>query len=72
MIPQACIQAWHEHALWPIPALFEQDLIICRELCDLLNAPALARTIAFLGDTATHKLAHSEAMRSSEPEMQRQ
>ena len=25
MIPQACIQAWREHAPWPNPAQVEQD-----------------------------------------------
>lgn len=56
MIPQAYIQAWREHAPWPNPAQVEQDLIICRALCDLFNAPALAGKIAFRGGTAIHKL----------------
>lgn len=47
MIPQAYIQAWRKHAPWPNPAQVEQDLIICRALCDLFNAPALAGKIAF-------------------------
>jgi hypothetical protein len=44
LIPQAYIQAWREHAPWPNPAQVEKKMIICREVCDLLNAPALTRT----------------------------
>ena len=54
MIPQAYVQAWRAHAPWPNPAQVEQDLIICRALCDLFNAPALAGKIAFGGGTAIH------------------
>ena len=33
-----------------------EDLIICRALCDLFNAPALKEKIAFRGGTAINKL----------------
>ena len=66
MIPQAYIQAWREHAPWPNPAQVEQDLIICRALCDLFNAPALAGKIAFRGGTAIHKLLFKQPLRYSE------
>lgn len=66
MIPQAHIQAWREHAPWPNPAQVEQDLIICRALCDLFNAPALAGKIAFRGGTAIHKLLFKQPLRYSE------
>ena len=66
MIPQAYIQAWREHAPWPNPAQVEQDLIICRALCDLFNAPALAGKIAFRGGTAIHKLQFKQPLRYSE------
>ena len=66
MIPQAYIQAWRGHAPWPNPAQVEQDLIICRALCDLFNAPALAGKIAFRGGTAIHKLLFQRALRYSE------
>ena len=66
MIPQAYIQAWREHAPWPHPAQVEQDLIICRALCDLFNAPALAGKIAFRGGTAIHKLLFKQPLRYSE------
>ena len=44
----------------------EQDLIICRALCDLFNAPALAGKIAFRGGTAIHKLLFKQPLRYSE------
>ena len=66
MIPHAHIQAWRAHAPWPNPAQVEQDLIICRALCDLFNAPALAGKIAFRGGTAIHKLLFKQPLRYSE------
>lgn len=66
MIPQAYIQAWRVHAPWPNPAQVEQDLIICRALCDLFNAPSLAGKIAFRGGTAIHKLLFKQPLRYSE------
>lgn len=66
MIPRAYIQAWREHAPWPNPAQVEQDLINCRALCDLFNAPALAGKIAFRGGTAIHKLLFKQPLRYSE------
>ena len=66
MIPQCYIQAWRDHAPWPNPAQVEQDLIICRALCDLFNAPALAGKIAFRGGTAIHKLLFKQPLRYSE------
>jgi len=66
LIPQAYIQAWRAHAPWPYPAQVEQDLIICRALCDLFNAPALAGKIAFRGGTAIHKLLFKQPLRYSE------
>ena len=56
MIPFAYTQAWRSNAPWPTNAQVEQDLIICRALCDLFTAPALAGKIAFRGGTAIHKL----------------
>jgi predicted nucleotidyltransferase component of viral defense system len=66
LIPQAHIQAWREHAPWPNPAQVEQDLIICRALCDLFNAPVLTGKIAFRGGTAIHKLLFKQPLRYSE------
>jgi len=44
----------------------EQDLIICRALCDLFNAPALRDVLAFRGGTAIHKLLFKQPLRYSE------
>lgn len=52
MIPQAYLQEWSVKAPWPDLRQVEQDLVICRALCDLFNAPALAGKIAFRGGTA--------------------
>jgi len=56
VIPAAFLQAWSTKAPWPDLRQVEQDLIICRALCDLFNAPSLAGKIASRGGTAIHKL----------------
>lgn len=66
MIPNAYIQAWSATAPWPDPRQVEQDLIICRALCDLFNAPALKGKIAFRGGTAINKLLFTQPLRYSE------
>ena len=66
MIPRANLQAWTQHAPWPDLRLVEQDLIICRALCDLFNAPALKNRIAFRGGTAINKLLFRQPLRYSE------
>ena len=66
MIPNAYIQAWRAWAPWPDARQVEQDLIICRALCDLFNAPALKGKIAFRGGTAINKLLFQRSLRYSE------
>ncbi len=66
MIPNAYIQAWSAKAPWPTSQQVEQDLIICRALCDLFNAPALKGKIAFRGGTAINKLLFKQPLRYSE------
>jgi predicted nucleotidyltransferase component of viral defense system len=66
LIPQAYIQAWRASAPWPNASQVEQDLIICRALCDLFSAPALAGKVAFRGGTAIHKLLFKQPLRYSE------
>ena len=66
MIPADYIQAWSAKAPWPDARQIEQDLIICRALCDLFNAPALKGKIAFRGGTAIHKLLFKQPLRYSE------
>jgi len=57
LIPSSYLQEWSAHAPWPDSRQIEQDLIICRALCDLFNAPALAGKIAFRGGTANQQAA---------------
>ena len=66
MIPIAYLREWSEHAPWPDLSQVEQDLIICRALCDLFNSKALAGKIAFRGGTAIHKLLFDKPLRYSE------
>lgn len=66
MIPRAYIQAWSSKAPWPDLRQVEQDLIICRALCDLFNAAGLRDRIAFRGGTAIHKLLFKRPLRYSE------
>ena len=66
MIPGSYIQAWSAKAPWPDARQIEQDLIICRALCDLFNGPALKDKIAFRGGTAINKLLFKQPLRYSE------
>lgn len=66
MIPASYLQEWSAKAPWPDLRQIEQDLIICRALCDLFNSPALAGKIAFRGGTAIHKLLFRQPLRYSE------
>lgn len=66
MIPVAFLHAWGVQAPWPDLRQVEQDLIICRALCDLFTAPALRDKLAFRGGTAIHKLLLPQPMRYSE------
>jgi len=66
MIPQAYLQAWSVQTPWPDPRQVEQDLIICRALCDLFNAPGLRTKVAFRGGTAINKLLFRRPLRYSE------
>jgi predicted nucleotidyltransferase component of viral defense system len=66
MIPSAFLQAWSAAAPWPDLRQIEQDLIICRALCDLFNAPTLKGKIAFRGGTAINKLLFKRPLRYSE------
>lgn len=71
MIPQAYLRAWSAEALWPDLRQVEQDLIICRVLCDLFNADALRGKIAFRGGTAINKLLFQRPLRYSEDSVPR-
>jgi predicted nucleotidyltransferase component of viral defense system len=62
----AYLQEWSAHAPWPDFRQVEQDLIICRALCDLFSSEQLAGKIAFRGGTAIHKLLFAKPLRYSE------
>ena len=66
MIPLAFIQQFTAHAPWPDLRQVEQDLIICRALCDLFGSKHLKGKIAFRGGTAINKLLFGKPLRYSE------
>lgn len=66
MIPRAYLQEWSASAPWPNLRQVEQDLIICRALCDLFTAQNLKGRIAFRGGTAINKLLFRKPLRYSE------
>jgi predicted nucleotidyltransferase component of viral defense system len=66
LIPRAYLQEWSTKAPWPDLRQVEQDLIICRALCDLFSAPKLKGRIAFRGGTAINKLLFRQPLRYSE------
>ena len=66
MIPRAYLQEWSAKAPWPDLRQVEQDLIICRALCDLFTARKLKGKIAFRGGTAINKLLFRQPLRYSE------
>jgi predicted nucleotidyltransferase component of viral defense system len=66
VIPTAYIQEWTAATPWPDPRQVEQDLIICRALCDIFNEPLLADRLAFRGGTAINKLLFRQPLRYSE------
>ncbi len=66
MIPQPAIKQWQETFPWQKDYQIEQDLIICRALCELYNDEYLAKHLAFRGGTALHKLFLNPQPRYSE------
>jgi predicted nucleotidyltransferase component of viral defense system len=66
LIPRAYLQEWSTKAPWPDLRQVEQDLIICRALCDLFSAPKLKGRFAVRGGTAINKLLFRQPLRYSE------
>lgn len=66
MIPKTYLQEWSAHATWADFNQVEQDLIICRGLCDLFCNEQLKGKIAFRWSTAIHKLLFTKPLRYSE------
>jgi predicted nucleotidyltransferase component of viral defense system len=66
LIPLGYLQEWSTKAPWPDLRQVEQDLIICRALCDLFTAPKLKGKIALRGGSAINKLLFRQPLRYSE------
>lgn len=66
MIPQAYITEWANHVPWQTNEQVEQDLVICRALVEIFSDEFLAKSLAFRGGTALHKLYLSPQSRYSE------
>jgi predicted nucleotidyltransferase component of viral defense system len=56
MIQQAFINEWRKAAPWQTEAQIEQDLILSRAIIEIFSEPLLAKSLAFRGGTALHKL----------------
>ena len=66
MIPHDFITEWRQQASWTEDGQVEQDLFICRALVEIFTLDAVAKTLAFRGGTALHKLYLAPAARYSE------
>lgn len=66
MIPQAYITEWANQVPWQTNEQVEQDLVICRALVEIFSDEYLAKSLAFRGGTALHKLYLSPQPRYSE------
>lgn len=66
MIPQAFIIEWASQVPWQTNEQIEQDLVICRTLIEIFSDEFLARSLAFRGGTALHKLYLQPQTRYSE------
>ncbi|MGI6338541.1 MAG: nucleotidyl transferase AbiEii/AbiGii toxin family protein [Bacteroidales bacterium] len=56
MIPEKYIQEWAESMSWKSKEYIEQDLIICRSICEIYKDEYLAEHLAFRGGTTLNKL----------------
>ena len=66
MIPQAYITEWASQVPWQTNEQVEQDLVICRALVEIFSDEFLAKSLAFRGGTALHKLYLNPQPRYSE------
>lgn len=66
MIPQAYITEWGNSVPWKTNEQVEQDLVICRALTEIFSNDFLAKSLAFRGGTALHKLYLQPQSRYSE------
>ena len=66
MIPQAYITEWGNYVPWQTNEQIEQDLVISRALVEIFRDTLLAKSLAFRGGTALHKLYLQPQSRYSE------
>jgi predicted nucleotidyltransferase component of viral defense system len=66
MIPQSYITEWSNQVPWQTNEQVEQDLVICRSLIEIFSDEFLAKSLAFRGGTALHKLYLNPQPRYSE------
>jgi len=66
MISKRAIEEWAEFLPWKTKDFIEQDLIICRALCELYNDEYLAEHLAFRGGTTLNKIYLNPQPRYSE------
>ena len=66
MIQAAYITHWGTVVPWAGPDQVEHDLALSRALVEIFSEPTLARSLAFRGGTAIHKLVLSAPQRFSE------
>jgi len=66
MISKRAIEEWAEFLPWKTKGFIEQDLIICRALCELYNDEYLAEHLAFRGGTTLNKIYLNPQPRYSE------
>jgi len=66
LIPRDYITEWRQYAPWTEDGQVEQDLVLCRTLVEIFSLDTVARTLAFRGGTALHKLHLAPAARYSE------
>lgn len=66
MIAEKHINEWAEFMPWKSKELIEQDLLICRVLCELYNDEFIAEHLAFRGGTMLNKIYLSPQPRYSE------
>jgi len=66
LIPHDFITEWRQHVSWVEDSQVEQDLVISRALVEIFARGEVARSMAFRGGTALHKLHLPPAARYSE------
>ncbi|MCK9255673.1 MAG: nucleotidyl transferase AbiEii/AbiGii toxin family protein [Bacteroidales bacterium] len=66
MIPKRAIEEWAEFMSWKSKEFIEQDLIICRALCQLYKDEYLAEHLALRGGTTLNKIYLNPQPRYSE------